>query len=245
MNPPAPSRPAAGHFPSGDPVTHARALPYARALGLHWQDVGPARAGLRLPFSDRVADARRGTVHPLALLGQLDQACSAAVFAGLEQPALIATLDLRVDYAAPPAPQGELLCTAQTTYMDASTALVRAHAVCVSSGATVAYASSAYAIGAHPGMRDREATVRQDSFAPDPAEWAPHDSFEQMIDLQRDGDGWVMPFHRRLVGAASLPSLHGGSTGAAMALAAVDLVRGQCPPVPALRWLGLSVRYLR
>ncbi len=236
---------ALGYFPSGDPDTHLRSLPYARALGLQWENGNGACVRVRLPYSSSVRAADRAAIDSLATLGLLDHICSAAVYSSLDRPKLIATLDLRVEFADDPQSEGDIVAQAQTTYIDGAFSLVRAEAVCARSGRRVAYASSAYALGVHPGMRGNttETTVQKCEAGPGQPET--HDGFLRMLGLQNSVQGFVLPFDRRLIGAISLPSLHGGATGAAMAAAAAEEARKGVDGNAPSRALTLAIQYLR
>jgi acyl-coenzyme A thioesterase PaaI-like protein len=182
-------------------------------------------------------------VDPLAILAQVDHACSAAVYLALPRPSLIATVDLRCEFAAAPEPGSDVLCTALTQYLDCGFAIVRASAVSTATGRCLAYASSAYAVGAHPGMKGKE--VAAEAWLKPSMAREVHKGFENMLGLLPDGANFCLPFHERLVGAVSLPSVHGGATAAALALAACGNAAATVEPNAQWRPLTLSVHYLR
>lgn len=233
-----------GYFPSNaSPRVHLARVPFASTLGLIWEGGDAAGAHVKLPFNSAAASADKLAVDPMAILALIDHACSAAVYLALPSPTLIATLDLRCEFAAASEPGEDVLCTAQTQYLAGGFAVVRASAFHKVSGRKLAQASSAYALGAHPGMKGRDtATQSQPNVA---IEREHHDGFQHMLGLQRFGGGVRMPFHERLIGAVSLPSVHGGATAAALALAAIGHVEATIEPAGSWRPLTLSVHYLR
>ena len=234
-----------GHFPKGaDAATHLTRVPFANTLGLVWEG-GDAREGarVRLPASGNVRAPGERRTSRYATLALLDHSCSAAVFLNLAQPALIATVDLRCELIGTPEPDAALLCTARTVSDAAGFAVVRASAVCEQSGRTVALASSAYAVGAHPGMSGHdEAPDAWTRPLPDPGD---HADFESMLGIEARDDRFVLPFRERLIGALSLPAVHGGVTAAALALAACRHADARVGGDQAWRPLTVTVHYLR
>lgn len=233
-----------GFFPfDASAEVHLTRVPFAGTLGLVWQGGDTDGARVRLPFSSAVACADRLAVDAMAILASIDHVCSAAVYLSLPRRALIATLDLRCEFIAESEPGEDVVCTALTHYLDDRFALVRATAVHRSGGRPLAYAGSAYALGAHPGMKGKEAAPRASQL--DATGREHHDGFHQMLGLDPFGEGFRMPFHQRLIGAVSLPSVHGGATAAALGLAAGAHV--ETAPHPGGRWrpLTVSVNYLR
>lgn len=233
-----------GYFPlNASPAVHITRVPFANTLGLVWEGGDAAGARVKLPFSSAAATADKHAVDSMAILALIDHACSAAVFLALPCPTLVATLDLRCEFAAASEPGEDVLCTAQTQYLAQGFALVRASAANKGSGRQLAYASSAYALGAHPGMKGKEAAAQALQNVAVGHEH--HDGFQQMLGLQRFGGAFRMPFDERLIGAVSLPSVHGGATAAALALAAGGHAEAAIEPAGPWRPLTLSVHYLR
>ena len=237
---------AVGYFPAGDPALHIRSMAFPRAMDLRWAGQSEGRASVILPFSAAVLDVGGRAVDPLAILGALDHACSTGVYTSLKQPLLIATVDLRVEFAMPPAAGRDVLCQAWTVWSDDQWALTRAEARCATSGSALAFASSAYALGAHPGSAGAEVSVVRP-----PAQVlgaAPSvGGFAALLGMQHGRDGSsTMPFRAELIGAQSLPALHGGSTAAALASTALETARRFARnPTAKRKLLSVSVQFLR
>ncbi|MDM0015157.1 hypothetical protein QTH87_22120 [Variovorax sp. J22P168] len=234
-----------GFYPAGDPALHLRSMAYPRALDLRWNGQANGRISILLPFGESVLDVRRRAVDPLAILGALDHACSAGVYAGLMQAQLIATVDLRVEFADQPTDGNDVMCEAWTVWSDAGWALTRAEARCASTGAALAFASSAYAKGSHPGAAKTGAAL---SIAPPPQTHALLEAggFAALLGLQHSDLGTTMPFREALVGAQSLPSLHGGSTAAALGATSLHTSRRLAlDAARPRRLLSVAVQFLR
>lgn len=232
-----------GFFPAAaDPATHLASVPFARTLGFVWERGDADGVCIRMPFSAATRDATGTAVNPLATLALLDHVCSAAVYLSLERPSLIATIDLRTEFAHAQ-DSGDVVCTARTQFIDGAFALVRGQAVSQTSGQVVAYCSSAYAIGSHPGMQGKNSELRQHAALQDQR----HASFAAMLGMQaapEGAGGMQMPFNDRLVGALSLPAVHGGATGAALVTTALAHAQAQGNG-PVWRPLTVTVHYLR
>lgn len=77
-------------------------VPLNRAMGMELVELGDGRGTMALPWDDRwLGDAPERLVHGGVLTALLDAACGMAAFMGLREPALVATLDLRVDHLRP------------------------------------------------------------------------------------------------------------------------------------------------
>jgi acyl-coenzyme A thioesterase PaaI-like protein len=234
-----------GFFPAAaDPATHLASVPYARALGFVWERGDHDGVRMRMPFSAGVSTADGQGIDPLATLGLLDHACSAAVYLSLDSPTLIATIDLRTEFAEPHEAGSDVICTARTQFNDGAFALVRAQTQSAASGRVLAYASSAYAIGSHPGMKGKNpAPLQVSESAPGPVDRA-YASFAQTLGLESGADGLEMPFRHRLIGSLSLPALHGGSTGAALVCSALAIAQDEQGGDALWRPLTVDVHYL-
>lgn len=235
---------AMGHFPHGaDPRTHLARMPYPQALGFVWLKGGGDGVVLQM-WPDAANRDANGALHTLALLSILDHACSAAVYQALSEPKHIATIDLRCEFADAPGPGAGVDCHALTVHIDGSFAIVRASVVCQVSGKHLAYASSTYAIGAHPGMQNKTVVPLSQSFAAAASRHPPAD-FESILGLREADAGWVLPFSDSLIGGLSLPSMHGGAIGASLTLAAISLAQRELEMQAAWRPLTVSIQYLR
>jgi uncharacterized protein (TIGR00369 family) len=101
------------------------ALPHGRALGFRLEGVGPSWAALAVDWrNDLAADDEVLANGVVAAL--VDQICGLAVQAALPAFALIATLDLRLDYLRPAKPRAGLVARADCLRRDRQIAFVRA-----------------------------------------------------------------------------------------------------------------------
>ena len=127
--------------------------------------------------------------------------------------------------------------------LDEHFALVRATAVSAASKQCLIYSSSTYSIGAHPGMAGEQVNAEawlQAGIRPEPQH-----SFRDMLSLQAQGCDFRLPFHERLIGAVSLPAVHGGATAASLTLAAITLAERAIDPASQWAPLSVTVHYLR
>ncbi|MEO9230714.1 MAG: hotdog domain-containing protein [Devosia sp.] len=233
-----------GFFPFGaDPATHLARIPYGQVLGFSWEKGGIEGVSLGMRQVPACSDAR-GAIHRLALLALMDHSCSAAVYQALPAPQTLATIDLRCEFAAAPSPAADVRCLARTVHLDDRFAIVRAVATCVETGAELAFASSAYALGAHPGMQGKAPALApyRPSFD---IQKAQGESFEKLLGLQGEGPVWQLPFKEQLIGSLSLPSMHGGAIGAALAFAAIEQARSSVDADTAWLPLTITLQYLR
>lgn len=235
---------APGFFPlDANPAEHMARVPFASALGLVWEGGADRTAQVRLPMNRAVASPDGLRVDPLALLALIDHCCSAAVYLALPRPSLLATVDLRCEFAQRGEPGADVVCRATTQHLDDHFAVVRATAVSAATGECMAYASSTYAVGAHPGMAGK--TAAPEAWLQAGIAREPHRSFRGMLALQAEGPDFVLPFHERLVGAVSLPAVHGGATAAALTLAAATYAGRAIEPAGDWFPLSVTVHYLR
>lgn len=233
-----------GHFPNGaDPRTHLSRMPYPQTLGFEWLKGADDGVVLQM-WPDAANRDANGALHTMAILSLVDHACSAAVYQALSEPKHIATIDLRCEFADEPGTGAGVDCHAKTVHIDGNFAIVRASVVCQVSGKHLAYASSAYAIGAHPGMQNKTDVSLSRSFATAALRHPPA-HFESMLGLREAGGGWVLPFSESLIGGLSLPSMHGGAIGASLTMAAISLAQRELEMQAAWRPLTVSIQYLR
>ncbi len=91
----------------------AEAIPHNRALGLQIERIEPDRVFARLPWrEDLVGHPELRILHGGAISASMDAICGASVFVALKQAMRIATLDLRIDYLRPAAPDADVICEA-------------------------------------------------------------------------------------------------------------------------------------
>ncbi|MEO8281523.1 MAG: acyl-CoA thioesterase domain-containing protein [Ideonella sp.] len=228
---------------NANPAEHMERVPFASTLGLVWEGGADRTARVRLPMNGAAASLDGLAVDPLALLALLDHSCSAAVYLALPRPSLIATIDLRCEFAHRSEPGADVICSATTQYLDENFALVRATALSGTTGQCLVYSSSTYSIGAHPGMAGKQ--VSAEAWLQAGIRREPQQSFRGMLSLYEEGSDFVLPFHEQLIGAVSLPAVHGGATAASLALAAVTLAERTIDPASSWSPLSVTVHYLR
>ena len=85
----------------GNPALHLRSVPFAHATGAQWTGTREGVVEMRLPYARALRAPGAAGVDPRAIMAVLDHASGAAVFASLELPVPIATLDLRVAFQRP------------------------------------------------------------------------------------------------------------------------------------------------
>lgn len=236
---------------------------FTRAAGLAWVRAGDAGVYLRLPCASGLRDAAGG-IDPRAIVAMLDHAASAAIYRVIPAATPIATLELRVAFARPASPGGALTLHARTPQIAGGVALVEATACDEASGAVVAQAAGSFFVGASPGGDTERSDTGEAALHELGEQTAAHfDSFESFAGLMRGtasasplpgnepnnepnneptGARAVrLPFAPRLIGAESLPALHGGAVAAVLATAGCDLTAGES----AHRLAVLTVQYLR
>jgi len=91
----------------------AEAIPYNHALGLEVEGIEDGRIRARLPWQAKlVGHPELRILHGGAISASMDAICGASVFVALKQAMRIATLDLRIDYLRPAAPDADVICEA-------------------------------------------------------------------------------------------------------------------------------------
>ena len=221
-------------------VTPWREARFTRAAGLAWVSAGDDGIHLRLPCASGLRDAA-GAIDSRAIAAMLDHAASAAIYRVIPAATPIATLDLRVAFARPASPGGALTLHAYTPHIAGGVALVEAVACDETSGAVVARAAASFFVGASPGGDTERSDTSAEALRDLGNQTAAHfESFESFAGLLRH-PAVHLPFAPRLIGAESLPALHGGAVAAVLATAACDLAAGES----AQRLAVLTVQYLR
>ncbi|MFQ5346454.1 MAG: PaaI family thioesterase [Rhodothalassiaceae bacterium] len=103
-----------------------RMVPQLAALGAEVVAIEPARAIMRLPYSERlVAYRETGVMAGGAVFTLMDSVMGAAVFSALDRPLPVATLDLRIDYLKPAQRGVDLLARAECYRLTHHVAFVR------------------------------------------------------------------------------------------------------------------------
>lgn len=237
--------PEAGRgMPVFDPAGHLGMVPFTSAVGVRWGGVRDGTAEMRLPFSSAVQDAATGGVDERALVAMLDHVSSAGVFAQMREAVPIATLDLRVAFQRPAPPGADVIFTARATHLAETVAFVNA-AAHAGDGTALATASATFILGSSPGgERDGGAAgVWKPARKFHVGDVAALGSFEQFLGLARHGLHVRMEFADRLVGAVSLPALHGGMVASLLVSAARTAAAAELGRVNRLA--TISVQYLR
>jgi uncharacterized protein (TIGR00369 family) len=105
------------------------ASPQAKALDLDLVAISDAQATLKCPYrEDLIGDPDTGVIAGGVVTTLLDHTCGQSVFAALEVPVQIVTLDLRIDYMRPAKPHRDLIAHAHCYKLSHSVAFVRATA---------------------------------------------------------------------------------------------------------------------
>ena len=227
----------------GDQATHLRSVPFPHAAGARWTGTREREIELRLPYARLVRSPAGQAVDERAIMAILDHACGAAMYAALEEPVPVATLDLRVAFQRPVPAGSDIIVAARTTHIAGMSAFVEASACAAGGGPALVTASGAFMVGAHPGgatgsdMPDPWQAAR----AIEIGDLSQLDSFDEFLCLARHGRHVRMEFADRLIGAVSLPALHGGGVAALLATAAADLAGSE----RATRLVAMSIQYLR
>jgi len=88
--------------------------PYVAGLKGEALELKDGLARMKLPYGPHlVGDPDTGVVHGGVVTGMLDHTSGMAVMAALREPIAIATLDLRIDYMKPAAPDADLFFEAR------------------------------------------------------------------------------------------------------------------------------------
>ena len=232
-------------FPLGaDPQTHISRVPFASYLGLRWEGRRGDTACVRMMPSSGVSERSGQTIDPLAVLSMIDHVCSASVYLALPAPSLIATIDLRVEFAIASIPSQAIVCEATTNFIDSNFAFVRAIAKIEETGEVIAYASSTYAVGSHPGMAGK--SVQESAWLNSGKVAQQASTFLETIGLPSVGNGVLeLQFAPHLIGAVTLPALHGGAGASAVVLGAIELAKQSVLPARSWRVLSVTISFLR
>ena len=122
--------------------------PQAKALGLQFISVAPARGSLAAPWrEDLVGDPDTGVIASGVVTTLLDHTCGLAMAAAAgAEPFSTATLDLRIDYMRAAAPRTGVTCEAHCYKITRSIGFVRAEAWDVDRSDLVATAQAAFVV---------------------------------------------------------------------------------------------------
>jgi uncharacterized protein (TIGR00369 family) len=132
----------------------AQAIPHGLALGITLEELGSAHAVIRLPWAERlVGNPATGVLHGGAITTLMDSVCGAAGMCAMEDPAPMATLDLRIDYLRPATPRQDLLARADCYRVTRSILFVRGLAYHTAPDDPVVHATATFMINRPEGRR--------------------------------------------------------------------------------------------
>lgn len=118
---------------------------FLRALGGELVAFEGGRGTIRLPFAEHlVGDPATRVIHGGVLTALLDQACGMAIGSALRSPAAMATLDLRIDYMKPAAPDVDILVESECLKIAHEVAFARAIAFQTGASEPVAIATGTF-----------------------------------------------------------------------------------------------------
>ncbi|MDF1721914.1 MAG: PaaI family thioesterase [Minwuia sp.] len=121
----------------------------SKALGLSMESCTRDRSVLRLPWQEKlVGDPATRVLHGGVITTLIDSACGFALMGHLEQLGDIATLDLRIDYLQPAAPDLDVFAGAEVYKLTSSIAFLRASAY-QTDGDPIATAVATFMLGAN------------------------------------------------------------------------------------------------
>ena len=124
-----------------------RFTPQAQALGVEVTKVGKGAAWGRVPYRpELVGDPSTGVIAGGVLTTFLDQLCGAAAILAMDEPTIVATIDLRIDYMRGAQPGSDVLAEAHCTKLGKNIAFVRATAYEATPDNPIAHVSAAFAI---------------------------------------------------------------------------------------------------
>jgi uncharacterized protein (TIGR00369 family) len=118
---------------------------FLAALGGRVENFDAGHGRLRLPFqSFLIGNPDTGVIHGGVLTTLLDQACGMAVGSALRAPAMIATLDLRIDYMKPAKPDIDLIVESECLKIAHEVAFTRGYAFQTTRDEPVAIATATF-----------------------------------------------------------------------------------------------------
>ena len=145
------SDPSTGYGAGDSAVDRVNAMirftPQAQALGVEVTKVAKGRAWGRVPYrAELIGDPDTGVIAGGVLTTFLDQLCGAAAILAMDEPTIVATIDLRIDYMRGAQSGRDVLAEAHCTKLGKTIAFVRATAYEDNPDNPIAYVSAAFAI---------------------------------------------------------------------------------------------------
>jgi uncharacterized protein (TIGR00369 family) len=121
--------------------------PQGRALGLEVTRLEGAKVWGRAPYRpELVGDPATGVIAGGVITTFLDQLCGMAAVLAMRAPAIVATIDLRIDYMRPAEPGRDVLAEAHCYKIGKNVAFVRAIAYEDAPENAIAHAASAFMV---------------------------------------------------------------------------------------------------
>jgi uncharacterized protein (TIGR00369 family) len=139
--------------------TMMRWTPQGRALGLEVTGIDGTKVTGRAPYRPEfVGDPETGTIAGGVITTFLDQLCGMAAVLAMREPAMVATIDLRIDYMRPAEPGRDVLAQAQCYKIGRNVAFVQAIAFEDSADNPIARATSTFMITQPAARSAKDAT---------------------------------------------------------------------------------------
>ena len=121
--------------------------PQGRALGLEVTGFEDGKVHGRAPYRPEViGDPDSGVIAGGVITTFLDQLCGMAAVLAMREPAVVATIDLRIDYMRPAEPGRDVLAEAHCYKIGRNVAFVRAIAFEASPSNAIAHATSTFMV---------------------------------------------------------------------------------------------------
>jgi uncharacterized protein (TIGR00369 family) len=141
-----------------DALERVRAMmqwtPQGRALGIEVTRLEGTRVWGRAPYKpELVGDPETGVIAGGVITTLLDQLCGMAAVLAMREPAIVATIDMRIDYMRPAEPGRDVLAEAHCYKIGRNVAFVRAVAFEASPDNPIAHAASAFMLNAGAGRK--------------------------------------------------------------------------------------------
>src|SRR5690606_22409235 len=126
-------------------------VPFNRAIGMKLVKLEEEGCLFTIPYDAGLAgNPETGVMHGGVITAFIDAACGASVLAALKGLRRVATLDLRIDYMRPAAPERVITCHARCYRITKHVAFTRAEAYLDTPEELVATAAGTFAIFDQP-----------------------------------------------------------------------------------------------